>query len=173
MTDELKFSKESLSFVRVVSAPANIVCAMLSSYLASEKPFKLLYYVTLFCVLIRSYSVLVLVQYFPTDPIEQQSPNNILHMTIITLLKELSDNFHFTTCFAIVANIVDKRITGIHCTLLACAINMSSFSHKFYLFSLVDLYGIFVPQIFLSVLSVFACLYYQEIIFQMDNLQME
>lgn len=60
LTNELNFSKESLSLVKIVSAPANIIVAFLSGYFAAGKPFTFFYYTTVFCILSRSYSVLVM-----------------------------------------------------------------------------------------------------------------
>jgi len=68
LTDELKFSKESLSFVKMISAPANIISSLISSYISSEKPFTYIYYTTLVCIIISLYNVLVLCQFFPKDP---------------------------------------------------------------------------------------------------------
>jgi Na+/melibiose symporter-like transporter len=42
LTTDLKFPKESLSGIKIISAPANLICAVLSSYLSSEKPFRFL-----------------------------------------------------------------------------------------------------------------------------------
>lgn len=67
LTNELKFSKESLSFVKMISAPANIACSIISSYLSSEKPFKYIFYTTIACILVSSYSVLVMCYNFPKD----------------------------------------------------------------------------------------------------------
>lgn len=145
MTNELKFSRESLSLMKIVSAPANIICAIISSYLSSEKPFRFFYQITLVCMSLSCYNVLVLLRNFPKDPIEQQSPHNIMHVTTIVLLTELAQNFWFTTSFVIIAFIIDKRIAGIHITLLASITNLSQFTHKFYIFSIVDKFGIFAP----------------------------
>jgi len=103
MTNDLKFSRESLSLVKVVSAPANIVCAILSSYLSSAKPFKFFYYTTCWCMFMSCYSIFVLLRTFPSDPLEQQSPFNIFHVTAVILLTDLAQNFWFTTVFVIVA----------------------------------------------------------------------
>jgi hypothetical protein len=47
--------------------------------------------------------------------------------------------------FAIMMKIADKRIAGMHITLLGVLSNMSEFVHKFYLFQMVEALGIFVP----------------------------
>ena len=70
MTNELKFSRESLSLMKIVSAPANIICAIVSSYLSSERPFRFFYKITIVCMCMSCYSILVMLRNFPTDPIE-------------------------------------------------------------------------------------------------------
>ena len=55
-------------------------------------------------------------------------------------------NFEFVTAFAIMMKITDRRISGIHVTVLAAMYNFGEFIHKFYIFKLVDAFGIFYPQ---------------------------
>lgn len=114
--------------------------------------------------------VFVLLGTFPTDQAEQQNPNNLLHVTAVTLATELSANLWFVTLFAIIFKIVDKRITGIHITLLASLTNQCQFVHKFYIFELVDRMGIFIPQGITTVISLVALLWMQPRIKQMDDL---
>ena len=68
LTNDLKFSKEKLSFVKVISAPANILCAALSSVASAKRPFTFLWYICMFRIFAHSYSVLVLLGTFPTEP---------------------------------------------------------------------------------------------------------
>lgn len=65
LTNELKFSREKLSFVKVISAPANLICAVFSSHLAAKKPFTFLVYISIFRIFAHSYSVFVLLGTFP------------------------------------------------------------------------------------------------------------
>lgn len=44
-------------------------------------------------------------------------------MAVVKMLVDLSDNVQFVIMFAIVSKVVDKRITGMHITLLASLIN--------------------------------------------------
>ena len=46
-------------------------------------------------------------------------------MGTTVLVKELIDNFWFTTSFAVITKIIDKRVAGIHITLLASITNLS------------------------------------------------
>lgn len=39
----------------------------------------------------------------------------------------------------------DKRISGIHVTVLAAMYNLCEFLHKTYIFKLIDMFGIFAP----------------------------
>lgn len=68
LTSELNFSKERLSFINVVSAPANLITTLLGSWLAAEKPFRTLVKITMFQIFANSYSILVLCQAFPPKP---------------------------------------------------------------------------------------------------------
>ena len=115
------------------------------------------------------YSIFVLLRTFPSDPLEQQSPFNIFHVTAVILLTDLAQNFWFTTVFVIVASIVDLRIAGIHITLLASVVNLSQFFHKFYIFQLVDNFGIFGPQVVIGGISIAACIYLKEQFCALDD----
>jgi len=67
LTDELKFPKESMSGIMILSAPGSILCSIISGYLTAKNPFTYMYYTTFVCVLLSSYSVLVLIRTFPKD----------------------------------------------------------------------------------------------------------
>lgn len=125
LTDELKFSKESLSSIRIISAPANILASIMSGYLSASKPFTFMYQMSLLCVVVSSYAVLVLIWNYPKDPVEQHTPFNLGHMTAVTLANEIAQNFWFTTSNAIIMVIADRRIAGIHITLLTSLTNFS------------------------------------------------
>ena len=75
---------------------------------------------------------------------------NLAHYSLTVVAVELCDVFWFTTINALIYKITDKRIAGIHITLLASCSNWVQFLHKFYLFKLVDNFGIFYPQIVLA-----------------------
>ena len=169
LTNELNFSKESLSMVKIVSAPANIIVAFVSGYFASSKPFTFFFYTTILCIFVRSYSVLVMLQNFPKDKEAQMASSNIAHITAVVLGCELADNLWFVTAFAIVAKITDLRIAGIHITLLASLTNQAQFLHKFYIFTLVDNFGPFVPQMVIAVLGFITCFWLKNDIFNMDS----
>lgn len=81
-------------------------------------------------------------------------------MTIVAFAVDLANNLEFVTFFCIVCRICDKRVSSIHITLLAVLNNFGEFVHKFYLFRLVDAFGIFIPQVgALIFLSVFVIMY--------------
>jgi Na+/melibiose symporter-like transporter len=67
MTNDLKFSKESLSNIKIISVPANFIVTFLSSYLSRDRPFALMVNVTFLCILTSSYIVFVMLGTFPTD----------------------------------------------------------------------------------------------------------
>ena len=68
LTSELGFSKERLSFINLALGPCEMITTLLSSYLASERPFHVLYKITMFQIFANSYSLLVLCQTFPPRP---------------------------------------------------------------------------------------------------------
>ena len=70
---------------------------------------------------------------------------HVYHVAAVSLITDLADNIWFVVVFAIVSIIVDKRIAGIHITLLASLTNISQFAHKTYIYSMVDTMGIFYP----------------------------
>jgi Na+-translocating ferredoxin:NAD+ oxidoreductase RnfE subunit len=94
-------------------------------------------------------------------------------VTAVILLTDFAQNFWFTTIFVIVMKIVDIRIPAIHITLLASVINLSQFFHKFYIFSLVDNFGIFVPQGVIGGISIAACLYLKERFLALDDVSVK
>ena len=49
----------------------------------------------------------------------------MLHVTVFQLINELAGNIWFVSSFAIVSKIIDKRLAGIHITLLASITNLS------------------------------------------------
>jgi len=75
-----------------------------------------------------------------------------VHVTIVHLLGDLISEFEFVTAFGILLRFTDKRLSGIHVTVLAAMYNIGSFLHKLYIFKLIDVFGIFKPQIVIGVL---------------------
>ena len=151
MTNDLGFPKENLSIIKVVCTPLNIVFAFLSGYLTSSQPFLYQSYCMLAYVLIATYSILYLLATFP--PEDQVSQATYFHVTAVLFFSDLISEFEFVTSFAIMMKITDKRISGIHITVLAAMTNFCEFVHKFYIFRLVDAFGIFYPQAVLSTLA--------------------
>lgn len=105
-------------------------------------------------MVLASYSILINIRFFPTEQAEQQSTFNLVHYAATVIVNELADVFWFTTSNAVIYKIVDKRIAGIHITLLTSMTNWAQFVHKFYLFKLVDNFGIFTPQIVLAAIGI-------------------
>jgi len=169
MTNDLGFSTESLSFVKIISVPANFVVTFLSSFLSRERPFALMVNITLLCIFLSCYSIFVLIGTFPTEQADQQTYKHIAHVGAVTLLTELAGNLWFVTLFAIIFKITDKRIAGIHITLMASLTNQCQFVHKFYIFALVEQFGIFIPQAAISIIALVACLLMQDSIRQLDD----
>ena len=130
--------------IQLICTPLNIVFAFVSGYLASGKPFPLQSNNLIIGMVINTYSVLVLLQFFPAK--EDFTVWTTVHVTVVTLIADLINEFEFVTAFGILLKYVDKRISGIHVTVLAAMYNMCQFLHKLYIFKLIDIFGIFYPQ---------------------------
>lgn len=102
-------------------------------------------------MLLNCYVVLVLLYTFP--PKDEITSFTTLHVSVLSMLTDLVDNFEYVTQFAILFKNTDKRISGIHVTLLAAMSNMTSFLHKLYIFKLIDLFGIYAPQVVIASIS--------------------
>lgn len=85
LTDELKFSKETMASVNILSSIVSIFVAILSGYLASSKPFTFMYKICLLCVIANSYAVLVFIYNFPRDTAEHHTVFNLCNLTVVTL----------------------------------------------------------------------------------------
>lgn len=88
-------------------------------------------------------------------------------------MTELSGNLWFTTLFSIIFKITDKRIAGIHITMLASLTNQCQFIHKFYIFELVDRFGIFMPQAAIALISLVSCVLMQAKIRDLDDVPVQ
>ena len=72
-------------------------------------------------MLVNCYSVLVLLGTFPAK--DEMTIWTTVHVTVVTLVSDLVQNFEFVTAFAILLKCTDKRISGIHVTVLAALYN--------------------------------------------------
>jgi hypothetical protein len=63
----------------------------------------------------------------------------------------------------------DKKITSLYITLLATIYNMTGFIHKTYVFNLIDYFGIYYPQIGLSIITFILLLKIRKSILDLDN----
>jgi len=69
--------------------------------------------------------------------------------------------------------IADRRIAGIHITMLTSLTNMAQFVHKTYIFRLVDTFGLFVPQAILMTSSLIMCWWMRESFPNLDKIPYE
>jgi hypothetical protein len=149
LTNDLGFPKEDLSIIQVLCTPINILAAFAMSYIGGNRPFYYTFWCILAEVIVSSYLILVLLYTFPEK--DQMTGNTKLHVTICFFLTEFVQNCEFVMSFAIICKLCDKRVSGIHLTLLGSLSNFGEFFHKFYLFRMVDVFGIFGPQVILSI----------------------
>lgn len=103
---------------------------------------------------ISTYCILFLLGTFP--PKDEITTMTTIHVTVVTVAADLVSNFEFVTAFGILLKKTDKRISGIHVTVLASINNMCSFLHKVYVFKLIDAFGIYYPQVGLAAMGLVA-----------------
>ena len=77
-----------------------------------------------------------------------------VHVTVVFLVSDLVQNFEFVTAFGILLKCTDKRISGIHVTVLAALYTQCEFLHKIYIFKLIDMFGIYYPQMVIAGISI-------------------
>jgi len=114
--------------------------------------------------------VLYTLHYFPADP---DSHEAFIQVALVSVLHAFGVNAGFTASFAIIMQMADKRIAGMHITLLAAISNFTHYVHKFYIFSLVDYFGIFYPQILLTKIGLAFMLVVRNSVLELDNVKKE
>jgi len=169
LTKELNFPKESLSFLSFISAPSSIIVSLLSSYVSKDKPFKVLAYMYLASIFINNYHIFVILRTFPTKVEDQTSFWNLAHLGTFNFLSDVIMSFRMVTFYSIVFKIADKRISGIHITLLASLSNMCFMGHKFYIYKVVEMFDIWIPQAVISVVVIVVWLYGKDRIIELDD----
>jgi len=169
LTKELNFPKESLSFLSFISAPSSIIVSLLSSYVAKDKPFKVLTYMYLASIFINNYHIFVILRTFPTELEKQTSFWNLAHVASFNFLSDVLMSFRMVTFYSIVFKIADKRISGIHITLLASLSNMCFMGHKLYIYKVVEMFDIWVPQAVLSIIVITAWFYGKDRMIELDD----
>lgn len=167
LTNDLGMPKENMSLMKVLFTPLNIVLAFFSSYLTARTPFYGLRLANMAEILLNAYGIFVIAGTFPAR--EDISNGDILHVSTYLLLGNLLSTFNMVTTFAFIMPITDKRISGVHVTFMACLTNLTSYLHKLYVFKVVDHFGIFGPQIFLTSISVATCLLFGQKFVTLDK----
>lgn len=71
--------------------------------------------------------------------------------------------------YEVLFKVTDKRISGIHLTLMASLTNQTSMVHKFYVFRVVDKFDIFWPQAILTLIAGSVLIFMQDYIKVMDD----
>ena len=145
LTNDLGYSKENLSLVKVICTPVNIFFAGLSGYVSNKDPFTYMYYLMVATTLVSTYAVIVLLGTMPTDHESQNTFGVYAHVFSVSFVLDLLDEFQGTIIFAILMARTDKRVSAMHVTVFAALNNFTSFVHKTYLFWLVDEFGIYYP----------------------------
>lgn len=167
ITNDLGMAKETLSLLRLLFTPLNIALAFISSRLSAKEPFKAIRYSFLGEIFLNAYAIFVIAGTFP--PKEEIWTGTILHVSAYMLVLNLVQTFTMVSTFGFFMACTDKRVSGIHVTFLACMFNQTQYFHKWYVFSLVDRFGIFGPQVVLVGVSLLACFFLGEKFQKLDH----
>ena len=65
----------------------------------------------------------------------------------------------------------DKRINSLYLALMASLNNMCQMVHRFHIFWVVETFGIFVPQLILSLIGLATMVYFKDSYLALNNLQ--
>ena len=143
LTNDLGFNKEDLAFVSFITAPVGILISIVAGYLVNKRPIKNVYICLLFSFLFDAYYILYMLRTFP----EKGNRTNwtIAHVATVSIISSFESSFAFVSSFAFIMRVTDKRISGIHVTMLAALANFTHDIHKFYIFELIERFGIFGP----------------------------
>lgn len=102
---------------------------------------------------------------------EADSWQNISHVIASNTLNSICANAQFTATFTIIMRSADKRILGLHLTLLASISNASFLIHKVYIYKVIDLLGLFKPNIALCLISLAYALWKRKEILNLQKLK--
>lgn len=136
LTNDLGFDKENLAFVSLITTPAGIIISLVAGYFVSKNPIKTYYYAFFFSMIFDTYYILYMLRYFPEK--DQVTNHTIWHIATLSIISNFEGTFSFVSGFAFIMNVTDKRISGIHVTMLAALSNFSYFVHKFYVYDVVE-----------------------------------
>jgi len=100
VTNDLGMPKESLSLIRLLFTPLNIVLAFFSSYLTAKAPFKAIRLAYAADMLVNAYGILVLAGTFPAR--DKISNLTVIHVSIYMLVVNLIQTFEMVSTFAFV-----------------------------------------------------------------------
>ena len=117
--------------------------SVVSGYLSKKRPFYILSCAIFIEMIITTYAILVLFRTFP--PKDEISTFTTIHVVIVIASFGLTSNFVFVTFFAMCNLNADKRVAGVHYTIMASMSNFSNFIHKTYIFYVIEAFGIFYP----------------------------
>lgn len=93
LTNDLGYSKENLSLVKVICTPFNIFFAGISGYVSNKDPFTYMYYLMLAMTLLSTYAVIVLLGTMPTDHESQNTLGVYAHVFSLTFLLDMLEGF--------------------------------------------------------------------------------
>ena len=143
LTNDLGFDKEDLAFVSLITTPVGILISIAAGYLVNKRPIKNYYICFFISFVFDAYYILYMLRTFPEK--ENRTNWTIAHVAAVSIISSFESSFSFVSSYAFIMRVTDKRISGIYVTMLAALSNFSYHIHKFYIFELIERFGIFVP----------------------------
>lgn len=96
-----------------------------------------------------------------------------IHVAIICFIRDVEVAFTFTSVFAQYAHVADRRVTSFYIACLFTINNMAEMLHRTYVFSLVDIFGLYYSQAALTLVSISSVIYYRKLYPALDEVKLE
>ena len=116
---------------------------------------------------------MILFAFFPSEKEKIEGIWTVSHVIVVGLFTTLVGSCLDTANFSVLFKICDKRVAAVYITILATLANLCSYVHKFYIFALVEKFGLFGPQIALTSIATVMAIVLKSKIEAMDSLPKE
>ena len=168
LLDELNYSQEKLSFLTLILFPLNITVSLVVAKISNTRPL-MFYYVCQFIQLAASL-VIINVVYFNFADIQSSSPfllDSLLFCFLFVM--EFTEISIFTTRFAFINKICDINVAATHVTLFASLANFAQMIPRIYTYKIVDMFGIFTPNLIGCCITIGIMIIYYPIIQKLEK----
>ena len=143
LTNVLGFDKEDLAFISLITTPVGIIISLLAGYLVNKRPIKNFYICYFISFIFDAYYIFYMLRNFPEK--DKRTIWTTVHIATVSILSSVESSIAYVSSFAFILRVTDKRISGIHVTMLAALSNFSYMIHNFYVYELVERFDIFGP----------------------------